>query len=47
MKTEGDQSTGDGGNNTEAQSLGGTTQALPTLDEAEWASEMWGIVQGK
>jgi hypothetical protein len=47
VKTEGVQSTGDGGNNTEAQPLGGTTQAMPTPDEAEWASEVWGTVQGK
>jgi hypothetical protein len=47
VRTEGDQSTGDGGNNTEAQPLGGTTQAMPTPDEAERASEMWGTVQGK
>ena len=24
-----------------------TDRALPTLDEAEWASEVWGTVQGK
>ena len=48
VRTEGDQITGDGGNDTDgAQPPGGTTRMMPTPDEAEWASEVWDTVQSK
>ena len=44
LKTEGDRNTGEeGGKVAKAQPLG----AMPTLDEAEWASGMWETVKDK